>query len=70
MEATGVTLAANVRDAVKASRITQQTLAKRVGIARESVGRKLRGEREWTATELVLVARAIGTDMAKLVGDA
>lgn len=51
-------------------RMTQTALADRLDITQSTLSRKLRGERPWDAHEVRLAARALGTTVSELYGEA
>lgn len=50
--------------------VSQTTLAAELGIEQSGLSKKLRGKRPWSLTEVITVARELGTTVAYLVGEA
>lgn len=61
-------IAAEVRAAVTAANCTKADFARTLGISRATAERRLRGEREFTATELGVIAWKFGITADRLVG--
>lgn len=61
-------IAAEVRAAVTAANCTKAEFARTLGISRATAERRLRGEREFTATELGVIAWKFGVAADRLVG--
>lgn len=60
-------VAAAVRAEMARRRVTQQTVADRLGITQMSVSRRLRGLTPFTAGEVLMVADLLGVDPATLM---
>ena len=50
-------------------KINQTTLSSRMGLHQTALSKKLRGERGWSADELILVARELKTTVGELFGE-
>ena len=48
-----------LRDLIKESEFTVTSLANKIGIARETLHKKLNGETEFTAREIVAISKAL-----------
>lgn len=48
-----------LRDLIKESEFTVTSLASEIGIARETLHKKLNGETEFTAREIVVISKAL-----------
>lgn len=48
------------------NRITQAELASTLGLSQSAISRRLNGESEWTANELVALARMFGISLSAL----
>lgn len=50
-------------------RITQKALGERLGVGQSGLGRRLRGERGWSASELRGVSETLGVSVGFLFGE-
>lgn len=65
-EATSARLTAAVADAVKASGLSQRTLAEKCGIPLVTLNRRLTGRNPFTVVEVAAIADALGTSLLDL----
>jgi transcriptional regulator with XRE-family HTH domain len=61
------TINANLRAEMARRSITQVRLAAMTGISQPALSRRLTGEAEWTLTEIISVAEALGCPLTSLL---
>lgn len=62
-------IASRVSKAVRESGVSQVEIAVVLGVSRKTVERRLKGEREFTANEIGLIAKRLRVPVADLLGD-
>lgn len=62
-------IASRVSKAVRKSRVSQTEIAVVLGLSRKAVAHCLKGEREFTANEIGLIARRLKIPVGELLGD-
>lgn len=67
MQTHAQSVAANIRAEMARRRATQGALAAALGVTQQAVSRRLRGDVEFTVTELQIVAETLGVDPARLL---
>jgi len=63
MESTITVKGQKVRDAMKELGITQEELAQRLGMKRETLNRKINGQANWTFKDLDSLTKVLGKDL-------
>ncbi|WP_343466315.1 helix-turn-helix transcriptional regulator [Rhodococcus aetherivorans] len=63
-------IASRVSEAVRASGVSKVELARYLGVCRKTIDRRLKGEREFMANEIGLIAKRLKVPVAELLGDA
>lgn len=63
MESTITVKGQKVRDAMKELGITQEELAQRLGMKRETLNRKINGQANWTFKDLDSLTKVSGKDL-------
>ena len=63
MESTITVKGQKVRDAIKELGITQEELAQRLGMKRETLNRKINGQANWTFKDLDSLTKVLGKDL-------
>jgi predicted XRE-type DNA-binding protein len=61
-------IASNIRAEVARKRMTNAQIAELLGIEQTGVSRRMRGEVQWRATELVVLAEVLEVDPGVLLG--
>lgn len=61
-------IADNVREALHASGVTITTLSATTGISERTLTRRLRGNSDWTTSEIARIAARLGVHVTSLVG--
>jgi transcriptional regulator with XRE-family HTH domain len=64
-----VVIGARIHHVMWRRRISQVELADVLGIAQPTLSKKLRGQRPWTTSELILAARTLGISIGWLFGE-
>ncbi|OOL29702.1 hypothetical protein GQ85_24375 [Rhodococcus rhodochrous] len=62
-------IASRVSEAVRAAGVSQVDLAAELNVSRKTIERRLKGEREFTANEIGLIARRLKVPVGTLLGD-
>lgn len=62
-------IATRVTAALRNSGMTQVDIASYLGLSRKTIERRLKGEREFTANEIGLLARKLNVPVADLLGN-
>lgn len=63
MESTITVKGQKVRDAMKELGITQEELAQKLGMKRETLNRKINGQANWTFKDLDSLTKVLGKDL-------
>lgn len=63
-------LAATIREEIKATGMTQQSIAFRLGYSEQALSDRLRGRTRWTAVEIPVVCQLIGITPTQLYNKA
>jgi transcriptional regulator with XRE-family HTH domain len=66
-DAADVEIGARVHTVMWRAKVSQVSLAKRLGMTQTAISRKVRGDRPWFASELLEVASALNVPIADLL---